>query len=104
MAVKQFDRNRLQRNRGENGRNCDIKNLSQGLKVYFPVFVDGTNLSMGDIHFSQGDAESHVVELCEDDEFITLACEYENKDLSGIRSVDCKLLGFHLIENSTALN
>lgn len=38
----------------ENGGNCDIKNLSRGCTVYFPVFVDGANLSMGDMHFSQG--------------------------------------------------
>ena len=25
----------------ENGGNCDIKNLSNGCKVYFPVFVEG---------------------------------------------------------------
>ena len=37
----------------ENGGNCDIKNLSRGCKVYFPVFVDGANLSVGDMHFSQ---------------------------------------------------
>ncbi len=37
----------------ENGGNCDIKNLSKGCKVYFPVFVEGANLSMGDMHFSQ---------------------------------------------------
>ena len=36
----------------EHGGNCDIKNLSIGSKVYFPVYVDGANLSMGDIHFS----------------------------------------------------
>ena len=24
----------------ENGGNCDIKNLSRGCKVYFPVFVE----------------------------------------------------------------
>jgi formamidase len=41
----------------ENGGNCDIKNLSRGCKVYFPVFVEGANLSMGDMHFSQGDGE-----------------------------------------------
>ncbi len=26
-------------------------------QVYFPVFVEGANLSMGDMHFSQGDGE-----------------------------------------------
>ncbi|XP_048501612.1 putative formamidase C869.04 [Beta vulgaris subsp. vulgaris] len=41
----------------ENGGNCDIKNLSKGSKIYLPVFVEGANLSTGDMHFSQGDGE-----------------------------------------------
>lgn len=41
----------------EHGGNCDIKNLSRGAKVYFPVYVKDGGLSMGDIHFSQGDGE-----------------------------------------------
>jgi len=41
----------------EQGGNCDIKNLSRGSRLYLPVFVEGANLSMGDIHFSQGDGE-----------------------------------------------
>ncbi|WP_455380092.1 acetamidase/formamidase family protein, partial [Acidihalobacter prosperus] len=41
----------------EHGGNCDIKDLTKGSKVYFPVYVDGAGLSMGDIHFSQGDGE-----------------------------------------------
>lgn len=41
----------------EHGGNCDIKNLSRGSKVYLPVYVDGANLSIGDLHFSQGDGE-----------------------------------------------
>lgn len=41
----------------EHGGNCDIKNLSRGSRVYFPVYVDGAKLSMGDLHFSQGDGE-----------------------------------------------
>ncbi len=41
----------------EHGGNCDIKNLSRGSRIYFPVYVDGAKLSMGDIHFSQGDGE-----------------------------------------------
>jgi formamidase len=41
----------------EHGGNCDIKNLSRGSRIYFPVFVKGAGLSMGDIHFSQGDGE-----------------------------------------------
>jgi formamidase len=41
----------------EHGGNCDIKDLTKGSKVYFPVYVKGAGLSMGDIHFSQGDGE-----------------------------------------------
>ncbi|HAT11939.1 MAG TPA: formamidase [Planctomycetes bacterium] len=41
----------------EHGGNCDIKNLTKGSCVYFPVYVKGGGLSMGDIHFSQGDGE-----------------------------------------------
>ena len=41
----------------EHGGNCDIKDLSRGSKVYFPVYVDGGGLSLGDLHFSQGDGE-----------------------------------------------
>jgi formamidase len=41
----------------EHGGNCDIKNLSRGSRVFFPVYVKGGGLSMGDIHFSQGDGE-----------------------------------------------
>jgi formamidase len=41
----------------EHGGNCDIKDLSRGSRVYFPVYVKGAGLSMGDLHFSQGDGE-----------------------------------------------
>jgi len=41
----------------EHGGNCDIKNLTKGSSVFFPVYVKGAGLSMGDIHFSQGDGE-----------------------------------------------
>ena len=41
----------------ENGGNQDIKNLSKGSRVFYPVFVHGANLSLGDLHFSQGDGE-----------------------------------------------
>ncbi len=41
----------------EHGGNCDIKNLTKGSKVFFPVYIKGGGLSMGDIHFSQGDGE-----------------------------------------------
>jgi formamidase len=41
----------------EHGGNCDIKNLTKGSKCFFPVYQKGGGLSMGDIHFSQGDGE-----------------------------------------------
>jgi len=41
----------------EHGGNQDIKNFTRGSRVYYPVFVDGANLSGGDLHFSQGDGE-----------------------------------------------
>jgi formamidase len=41
----------------EHGGNCDIKDLSRGSKIYFPVYVKDGGLSMGDCHFSQGDGE-----------------------------------------------
>ncbi|CAF3202337.1 unnamed protein product [Rotaria socialis] len=41
----------------EHGGNTDIKNISRGSRVYLPVYVNGAKLSLGDIHFSQGDGE-----------------------------------------------
>jgi formamidase len=58
----------------ENGGNCDIKNLSRGCTVYFPVFVDGANLSMGDMHFSQGDGEVSFCGAIEMSGFLDLKC------------------------------
>jgi formamidase len=34
-----------------------ISNLTKGSKIYFPVYVKDGGLSMGDLHFSQGDGE-----------------------------------------------
>ncbi|KAH7416226.1 hypothetical protein KP509_14G081500 [Ceratopteris richardii] len=58
----------------ENGGNCDIKNLSRGSKVYFPVFIEGANLSMGDMHFSQGDGEVAFCGAIEMSGFLELKC------------------------------
>ncbi len=41
----------------ENGGNQDIKNLTRGTRVFYPVYVPGANFSVGDLHFSQGDGE-----------------------------------------------
>ena len=56
----------------EHGGNCDIKNLSRGSRIYFPVYIDGANLSMGDIHFSQGDGEISFCGAIEMSGFIDL--------------------------------
>lgn len=41
----------------EHGGNTDIKNISTGSRIFFPVYVKGAGFSMGDLHFSQGDGE-----------------------------------------------
>lgn len=41
----------------EHGGNCDIKDLSLGSTIYFPVYVEGGKFGIGDIHASQGDGE-----------------------------------------------
>ncbi|HYY22869.1 MAG TPA: formamidase [Thermoleophilaceae bacterium] len=41
----------------ENGGNVDIKNLTRGARIWFPVFVNDALFSVGDLHFSQGDGE-----------------------------------------------
>ncbi|MGC4806983.1 formamidase [Micromonospora sp. DT233] len=41
----------------ENGGNQDIKNFTAGTRVFYPVYVPGAHLSVGDLHFSQGDGE-----------------------------------------------
>jgi formamidase len=41
----------------ENGGNLDIKNLSRGSRLYYPVFVEGALFSVGDLHFAEGDGE-----------------------------------------------
>jgi formamidase len=41
----------------ENGGNMDIKATSEGSTVLLPCFVEGCLLSVGDVHFAQGDGE-----------------------------------------------
>ncbi|MCT1463754.1 formamidase [Corynebacterium sanguinis] len=66
-AVPEADISRISREAAvtvpprENGGNMDIKNLTAGSRIFFPVFVDGANFSFGDLHFSQGDGE---ITLC----------------------------------------
>ncbi|MDT7658611.1 MAG: formamidase, partial [Pseudonocardiales bacterium] len=61
LSGKEFDRVAREAARTapprENGGNQDIKNLTKGSRIFYPVFVDDAKLSMGDLHFSQGDGE-----------------------------------------------
>lgn len=41
----------------ENGGNGDITSMTRGSRIYFPVYVKDALLSMGDLHFSEGDGE-----------------------------------------------
>jgi formamidase len=42
----------------ENGGNLDIKHLTAGTRVYFPVWTAGALFSAGDAHYAQGDGEA----------------------------------------------
>ena len=42
----------------ENGGNLDIRQAGIGSRLLLPVHVEGAMLSVGDIHFAQGDGES----------------------------------------------
>ncbi len=41
----------------ENGGNVDIRDLGLGARLWLPVHVPGALLSVGDLHFAQGDGE-----------------------------------------------
>jgi formamidase len=41
----------------ENGGNMDIKQMVEGTRLLFPCYVAGCLLSIGDVHFAQGDGE-----------------------------------------------
>ena len=42
---------------GDHGANMDTKDIKAGSKVYLPVFVDGANVAMADLHACMGDGE-----------------------------------------------
>ena len=41
----------------ENGGNMDVRDLVAGSRLLLPVHVPGALLSIGDLHFAQGDGE-----------------------------------------------
>lgn len=42
---------------GDHGGNMDTKLIARGTTLYLPVFVDGANLAMGDLHAVMADGE-----------------------------------------------
>nr|MDO8135263.1 acetamidase/formamidase family protein [Candidatus Njordarchaeum guaymaensis] len=42
---------------GPHGGNMDVKDVTAGTRVYFPVFTDGALFAAGDLHAVQGDGE-----------------------------------------------
>src|SRR5215208_959864 len=68
----------------EHGGNVDIKDLTIGSRIYFPVYVDGAKLSMGDLHFSQGDGEITFCGAIEMSGYIDLAVAYRHACLNAI--------------------
>ncbi|MEM0453135.1 MAG: acetamidase/formamidase family protein [Sulfolobales archaeon] len=55
---------------GPHGGNMDLKIIRKGARVYFPVFVDGGLLAMGDLHAVQSDGESGITPIEVDGEVI----------------------------------
>ncbi|MBJ7330472.1 MAG: acetamidase/formamidase family protein [Solirubrobacteraceae bacterium] len=47
----------------ENGGNLDVKQLTAGSRFRVTVQVPGANLSLGDMHFAQGDGETMVTAI-----------------------------------------
>lgn len=45
------------------GGNLDCKELGEGARIFFPVFVEGANFSAGDGHALQGDGEVNVTAI-----------------------------------------
>ncbi|MEU8386282.1 formamidase [Streptosporangium sp. NPDC048865] len=79
VAPSEFDRIAAEAARTapprENGGNQDIKNLTRGSRVFYPVYVSGANLSVGDLHFSQGDGEITFCGAIEMGGFVDLRVE-----------------------------
>ena len=48
---------------GKHGGNLDVRHLVAGSKLLLPVWVDGGNFSVGDIHAAQGDGEVCVTAI-----------------------------------------
>ena len=69
----------------EVGGNLDLKDLSAGSRIILPVDVEGALLSVGDLHFAQGDGESYgtAIEICGR---VRFRCEIRKREDVGWRS------------------
>lgn len=59
----------------ENGGNRDIKNLTRGARALLPVWVKGAKLTVGDLHYSQGDGEITFCGAIEMPGYITMCVD-----------------------------
>ena len=65
----------------ENGGNTDVKQMVRGTTLLFPCFIEGCGLSVGDVHWAQGDGEVSGTAI-EMNAIVTVKVEVR-KDLAG---------------------
>lgn len=73
----------------ENGGNMDVKQMVAGIKILFPCFVDGCLLSIGDVHYAQGDGEVSGTAI-EIPSITTVRTKIIKGGMSRIKSVEFK--------------
>lgn len=61
IGVAPFEREITTLYPGPHGGNMDVADITKGSRVYFPVFVKGALLALGDAKASMGDGESNGV-------------------------------------------
>jgi acetamidase/formamidase len=66
----------------KNGSNMDINELTEGSKIYIPVFLDGALIWTGDSHCLQGNGEVNLT---------ALECSYKEIEMQPILHHDMKL-------------
>ncbi|MFL5446043.1 MAG: acetamidase/formamidase family protein [Myxococcales bacterium] len=66
----------------KNGSNMDINELTEGSKIYIPVFLDGALIWTGDSHCLQGNGEVNLT---------ALECSYKEIEMQPIVHHDMKL-------------
>ncbi len=67
---------------GIHGGNLDTVDIREGSKIYLPVFVEGGNLSLGDVHAKMGDGEVCGTGI-EIRAVVTIRIEIEKRTIEG---------------------